>query len=291
MKLIKRLILAVLVLIIVALIGLYVSLNSVIKNVVQRQATASLDVPTTLDSAHFAPFAGELSLSGLDVGSPQGFSAPHMFTLNGLTVAVTYGQLFGNPIHINKIEIDNPELVVEQSGLKLNIQALMGQTSQAPTTGSGAPAQPIKLIIDELDLNNSKVTFLPGLPGVTNQMSTDVPSVTLKNIGNADSGQNGAAIKDVIMQAATALAGKAGAGSGLPPELSKALSTNLADVAQQLGGSFNTQFQNAAGSLTQNLSKNLSGAANNAIGNVGKNLPSSVNNLLGGNQNNTKPGQ
>jgi hypothetical protein len=288
MKLIKRIVLVVIVLIIVALIGLYVSLNSVVRATVAREGTASLNVPTTLNSATLEPFAGKVSLGDLEVGPIPNFSAPHIFSVNGLSVAVTYGQLFGNPIHINKIVIDNPQLVVEQSNLKLNIQALMDQPSQTPTSSSTSSSQPLKLIIDELDVNNAQVSFLPGLPGVLNPMNVAVPSVVLKNIGNADNSQNGAAIKDVVMQTITAVAGKAGSSGGLPPDLTKALSGGLGQVAQQLGQSFNSQFQDATGSLTQNLSKNLGGVGN-VLGNSGKQLPD-LNNLLN-NNNDKKSGQ
>ena len=240
---------AVVALVIVALLIVYFSLNSIVRSEVETQSTASLNVPTTLATADLAVFGGSVSLSDLEIGSPPSFSAPHTFTLGGIAVSVHYGELTAAPIHIARISIQNPVLFIEQNNLKLNLQALMDQISQTPKTSAGSPKPPIKLIIDELDLDNAQVIFLPGLPGLAAQIPVTIPSLTLKNIGNAAGNGNGAAIKEVVMQTATALAGKAGDSAQLPPELKLLLSNGLGSISGQLGGEFNKQFHDLAGSI------------------------------------------
>ncbi|MGD1275832.1 MAG: hypothetical protein ABR964_01250 [Tepidisphaeraceae bacterium] len=279
MKWMKRMVLAVVLVVVIAIAVAYFSLNSVIRATVQRQGSASLGVPTTLDSAAMSLLGGKLSLNGLNVGSPPNFSAPQMFTVGTASVQVHYGQLLGHPIRINKIVIDAPKLVVEQSNLKLNIQALMDQKTKAAESpaagGAEKPAEPMKLIIDELDVNNAQVSFMPGLPGLTTATTVPVPSLVLKNIGNADNAQNGAAVGDVVLQTVTALAGQAGQSGNLPAQLKGALSSGLQGVAQQLGQSFASQFQSVTGSLGQNLGQGLGNLGNNA----GKPLGQQLNDL------------
>lgn len=278
MKWMKRIVLAVVLVVVIAIAVAYFSLNSVIRATVQRQGSASLGVPTTLDSAALSLLGGKLSLSGLNVGSPPNFSAPQMFSAGAASVQVHYRQLMGNPVRISKIVIDAPKLVVEQSNLKLNIQALMDQKTKAaesPAAGAEKPAEPMKLIIDELDVNNAQVSFMPGLPGLTAAQTVPVPSLVLKNIGNADNAQNGAAVGDVVMQTVTALAGQAGQSGNLPAQLKDALSSGLQGVAQQLGQSFANQFQSVTSSLGQNLGQGLGNLGNNA----GKPLGQQLNDL------------
>ncbi|HEX4055391.1 MAG TPA: hypothetical protein VHX86_14090 [Tepidisphaeraceae bacterium] len=277
MKWFKRILLAVVVLIVVALIGIYFALNSIVRTEVQTQATASLGVPTSLASARLSLLGGKVQLNDLQVGSPPKFSAPNTFTLDSIGVEVHYGQLVGSPIHIQQITIDHPALVVEQSGASLNLKALMDQMPTTPKTSGGQPAQPIKLVIDELDLNNAQVTFMPGIPGLTNSIQVPIDSITLKNIGNADGNQNGAAIKDVVLQAATALAAKAADAAHLPPEVKVLLSGDLNDLSQQLGGDFDKQFQNLSGSL----GKKLGGTVGNLINSNGGKGQSTIQQLLG----------
>jgi uncharacterized protein involved in outer membrane biogenesis len=248
------------VLLIAAVVGIvYVSLNSIICSAIQRQATASLGVQTTLASAHLSILGGKLDLQDLRVSSPPKFTARNMFTLGGISVAVHYGQLTAAPIHIQQIVIDQPVLVIEQANVQLNLDALVHQSPQAPQTSSGQETQPIKLVIDELDLNNAQVTFMPGIPGLADSIQVPIASMTLKDIGNADGNQTGAAIKDVILQTTTALAGKAVADSKLSPPVKLILSQELAAVSTQLGSGFDAQFKNLAGSATKDLAPKLQG--------------------------------
>ncbi len=281
MKWIKRIVIVALLLIVVAIVAVYLSLNSIVRSVVQRQATASLGVPTSLGSARLSLVGGSVQLNDLLVNSPPKFSAPQIFSLGGIGVGVHYGELTSTPIHIQQITIDQPALVIEQVGGALNLKALMDQMPTTPQTSGGQPTQPMKLIIDELDLNNANVTFMPGIPGLASSMQVSVPSLTLKNIGNGDGNQNGAAIKEVIMQVATALAAKGADNSKLPPEVKMLLSGQLGGISQQLGDAFSKQFQSAAGSL----GKEVQGKVGNLINTNGQ---SAIQQLLGGN---SKSGQ
>jgi hypothetical protein len=284
-KLIRRVALGVVIVVIVALVIVWFSLDAIVKHTIQTQATASLNVPTTLQGVALSPIGGSVSLTGLDVGSPPNYTAPNMFVMDGLKVAVSYGQLLGNPIHIQKIEIDSPQLTVEQANGKLNLQAVMDQSSSAPAGGSSSSSSSssssqLKFIIDELDVNTAQVSLLAGLPGVSKPVNVTVPSLTLKNIGNSGDSQNGAAIKDVIMQVCTGLASKAGQSAGLSQ-----ITDQLNQLGSQLGSSFQTQLQNGAGSLGQNLGgvlgNNSSGSGNNS-GSSG--LQQQLGGLLGSNK-------
>jgi uncharacterized protein involved in outer membrane biogenesis len=266
MKWIKRILLAGALLILIAVVVIYLSLNSIVRSEVQRQASASLGVTTTLGSARLSLFGGSVSLNDLQISSPPTFSSPQIFTLGGVGVTVQYGQLTGSPIHIQRILIDHPVLVVEQASAKLNLKALMDQMPQSPKTSSGQPTQPIKLVIDDLDLNNADVTFMPGIPGLANSMQISIPSLSLKNIGNANGNQSGAAIKDVVMQMGTALAAKAADASKLPPEVKLLLGQELNGLSKQLGPDFDGQFQDLAGSLTKQLSPKLENSLEKLLG-------------------------
>ncbi len=285
MKWVKRIVLVCVVLIVVALAAVYLSLNSIVRAVVQRQASASLGVPTTLGSARLSLTGGNVQLNDLVVTSPPKFSAPQLFSLGGIAVAVHYGQLTGEPIHVQQITIDHPVLVIEQSGGALNLKSLMDQMPQTPQTSGGEPTKPIKLVIDELDLNNADVSFMPGIPGLGDKMDVSVPSLTLKNIGNADGSQNGAAIKDVVMQVATALAAKGADGSKLPPEVKALLSGDLGGISQQLGAEFNKQISGITGSLGKQVQGQVQGQVGNLINNNGQ---GAIQQLLGGNKNDKK---
>src|SRR5437660_12819210 len=103
----------------------------------------------------------------------------------------------------------------------------------------------MKVINDELTVSNAKVLIRPGnVPGIgqMQEMTVQVPSMTLKNIGNADNAQNGAALKDVVVQVATALASKAGDLANLPDVFKGMLKSNLDQVASRFGSEYSKQL-------------------------------------------------
>src|SRR5690242_11485158 len=104
----------------VALVAIALGAGRIVKAAVEREATASLRLATTVDRATVSILQGKVSLHGLDIASPHGFSAPHMLELKDLGVHVSYSEMRQHPIHIGDITIDEPLLVVEQSGGALN---------------------------------------------------------------------------------------------------------------------------------------------------------------------------
>lgn len=287
MKIFRRILLVVVLLVVIAGVAVYYHLDSIIRSTVETQSSASLQLPTSLKSAKLALFGGKVDLTQFDIGSPKGFTAEHMFELGGLGVAVDYGQLTKEPVRIKTITINQPKFVLEQADGKMNFKAVMD--SLPPTDPN---AKTLKVIIDELTVNDALVDVrlgnMPGL-GAMKPIEIKVPSLTLKNIGNADNAQNGAAMKDVVMQVATALAGKAGDSANFPDQLKGMLKANLTEVAGKLGGEFTKQL----GSITQNMQGELNKIAPGV--DVNKLVPTkdldpekALGGLLGGNKDKKK---
>ena len=242
-KKLKWIVIVIVLLLIVGVAILYASLDGIIKSVVESQGTEQLKVPTTLDSVNLSLLHGSLNLNNFAIGSPQGFSAPQMMSLGGLGVD-TGGlmQLRNEPIHIPSIRIDQPKLVIEQSGGKLNFKALMDQMSAgsqpAPAAQPSSPApaatpapssgsKTVMLIIDDLTMDGASVVIRPGIPGLTNEIDVPIPSIDLKNIGNADGNGNGEAIKDVVATLIKTLVTQAAQSDKVPSQVKLLLNSNL----------------------------------------------------------------
>jgi hypothetical protein len=288
MKIVFRIVLVLILLLIIAGVVVYTHLDSIIKSEVQTQATNSLNLNTTLDSAHLALFGGELSLNDLQIASPQGFKADHMVGFDKLKVAVKYGQLRKDPIHIQSISIDNPKLTIEQQDGKMNFKAAMDQMPKTPQAtsnkgGDRQEGQPIHVIIDDLQINNAEVT-LQGIPGLDKGMTVPIPSLAMKNIGNADGAGNGAAVKDVIMQVVNALAAKAADSKNLGAMAQQLLKSNVANITNQLSGQVTQQISNITSkvNLPGDLGKSLGATTQGAAGDVGNNIKKGLDQGLGG---------
>ena len=218
-------------LVVIALIAVFLDLSHIVKSVVQDEGTKSLRLGTTLETARAELFAGKVRLDQLAIASPRGFEAPHMLEAHQIDLDATYSQLRRNPIHVSALRIDQPRLVIEQSGGAINFRKAM---ELLPASDPHKP--PLKLVIDELQIKDATVVIRPGLPGLQQEVTVPVPELSMKNIGRGKGAQNGAAIKEVAMQVISALATRAAASDRLPPELKAVLHLNAAEIATKLGG-------------------------------------------------------
>jgi hypothetical protein len=270
-KVIKWGALAVVLVIVAAVVGTYLYLDSIVKYAVETQGSKQMNLKTELNGASVGLLRGKVGLDDLKIANPPGYTTPHLFTLGELNVNVPISQLRGNPKRVSSITIDKPELVIERSSDgSFNFKKAIDQMPKAPT-GPAEPRSPqepqpaaeeMKLIIDELTITGATVVVRPGLniPGIADKFVVPIPAVTMKNIGNADNAQNGAAMRDVAQQVITVLAANASNSSLLPEQLRGLLSLDvnqvMAELSTRLGAEASKRIAAAVpGELGAQLSK------------------------------------
>jgi uncharacterized protein involved in outer membrane biogenesis len=277
-KLVVRVVLALVLILVVGLGALYFYRNSLIRSQVEKQANTSLGVTTTLGSANLGLFGGTLSLGDLKIGSPKGYQAPQMFTLGELGLGVNYGDLRKDPVRVRNITIDKPKAVLEYVDGKFNFQALMDQMGTSSDKKDSGETQ--KLIIDELTVKDAAVEVRA--PMLAKPITVTVPTVWLKNIGNGEGAQNGAAIKDVIGATMSALAASAANSPELRNlDIKGALQSQAQQVMGKVQKELGQQLQAITGNLSNEVGKALGGTgADKTIG--GKDPAKAVEEGLGG---------
>jgi hypothetical protein len=263
---------------VVVVVGLvaYLAIDAVVKSAVEKESSASLELTTTLSSAHLALLRGKLSLNDLRIASPKGFSAPHMLELGKTDLAVRYAQLREDPIHVESLTFYQPTLIIEQSNGAINFKK--AADGMPPSSSSEKPA---KLIIDELKVREAQVIIRPGLPGLRQQITVSVPSIVLKDVGRGRGSQNGAAIKDVAMILVGALAGRAAESGSIPAELQALLHVSIGQMAGQVGAEAQKQIAAAVpGELGKRLS-NIAASPSTVTKDTGNLLQGDVGGILG----------
>lgn len=231
---------------VVGLVILYFSLNSIVRVAVEKGSTQQLQIPTTLGGASLNLFSGDVSLDNYVVASPEGFTAPHMLSLGKLAVDTSYGKVMGEPKAIDSITIDKPQLVLEFKGTQSNLKAVADKLASG-TGGDQTPAktdpnaQPMKLIIDNLAINGASVVIKTDLLG-GKEYTIDVPPIQMQNIGNADGNKNGEEIGKVASQIISRLTVEAQKSGKLPPELAAILNGDLNQLVGKIGGQFQEQM-------------------------------------------------
>jgi uncharacterized protein involved in outer membrane biogenesis len=265
MRLIRRIIYAVVLLVIIAVVVVYFNLNRIVKHQIELQSTNSLNLETKLSSARLAIFGGEFSMHDLQIASPQGISAPRMLQLDKGAVEVSYGQLRQDPIHIKSLTLKKPVIAVEQANGKFNFQVVQDQLPK-----SDPNAKPVNVIIDQLKIEDAQVVLRPGLPGLSQELKLNVPSLELHNVGSGEGNKNGAAIKDVAVLVISSLAEKAGDMSNID-----ALKGELTAAAKNA----QTQARAAVEKSIQGVQEKLKGTG---LEKTGQDLSSQIDKALGG---------
>jgi len=264
MRLFKRILLAVVLLIIIALAVVYFNLNRIVKHTIEVQSTDSLNLQTQLGSARLAIFGGNFSMNDLQIASPSGFSAPRILQLDKGAVQVSYGQLRSDPVHITSLTLKKPTIVVEQANGKFNFQAVMDQLPKQDPN-----AKPIKVVIDQLKIEDATVVLHPGLPGLSQEMKVNVPTLEMHNVGSGEGNKNGAALKDVAVLVITSLAKKGGDMSNIDA-LKTQLSSAVKNVQDQARAQIDKQLQGVQeklkGTGLEDAGKNISGQLDKALG-------------------------
>jgi len=273
MKWIKRLIVVVLVLLIVAVGALFYFKDAAVKQGVISGGDMVLGQGSTeLSSANLGVFGGTLKLNGLKLDNPDEFRQPHFFKLDGTDVAVSLGSLMDDTVVVPTVNLDGLHVVAETSlekGLpKLNlikikktVDAAVGKPGEEP-----APDQPAaegkKFIIEKVNVTNMKVTGALTMPGGSSvPVDLTIPDFTLTDIGKKD---NGVVVKEVIAIILDAILKKAIEGVG------------------QIAGVGLDMFQGGADAL-----KGLGAGALEGAGNLGGEAGKAVEGILGGNKDKT----
>lgn len=256
-KKLKWIVAVVAVLVIVAVVGVVLNLNRIVRVAVEKGSTKSLQIPTTLGGASLGLVSGDVSLSDYTVASPEGFTAPHMLSLGKLSVDTSYKKVFGEPVAIDAIRIDKPQLVIEFKGTKSNIKAVADKLASG-TGGDQTPtpadpdAKPLKLIIDQLSVEGASVVLKSDLLGGKEYL-IPVPAISMAGIGNADGNRNGEEVGKVVSQVISRLTLEAQKSGKIPPELALILNSDLNDLVGKLGSQFQGQVAQFQAQVTQQI--------------------------------------
>src|SRR5580658_1533342 len=109
-KIIIRLFAVLVLLVVVGLVVVFFSLNSIVKKAVETVGAKMTQVDVRLGSADISPFSGSGKLSKLFVGNPSGYSTPFAVQMDTIKVGVQIGSVTSDTIVVNEINVQSPEI-------------------------------------------------------------------------------------------------------------------------------------------------------------------------------------
>jgi len=274
----KWFVLLILLLLIGGFVFLYLYLDPIVRRTVEKQAGASLNVPTKLEAAHVSLLGQSVSLKNFNVGQPQGFTAADMMSLGGIDVDVKVNELRQDPLRVRQITIREPKLLIEMKGKEFNIKKFVDQLPPGEDKPAEGETKPLKLIINDLQVRGAQVVFRPdvaalsALPGIGDQLKgmkqeyvLTIPDIAMQNIGTGEGNQNGAQVKEVVTMLISELSSKATQSDQLPPELRQILSMNVNDLTNLAKQKLGEEVNKRLGKVTEDLKGKLPGEAGQAV--------------------------
>lgn len=198
----KKMLLGLLVLIVVAVVGvmiwLYSSLDSIVKAGIEKYGSEITQVAVRVDGVKLSPSDGQGLISGLTIGNPKGYKAEHAFSVGSVEVGVDPASLTKDVVLIRKIAVQAPDISYETTDAGSNFDAIQRNVNQylGPDKGEKKPGK--KMIIDELTIRDAKVSYSPALMQ-GKSIALSLPDIALRNVGKGKGGVTSAELAKEIV--------------------------------------------------------------------------------------------
>src|ERR1019366_5684021 len=249
-KLFIRLLIALVVVVILAVLAVGLFLDGAIKRGVETFGPRLTKVEIKLQSVSLSLLSGAGTFKGLLVGNPEGFKTPLAITVSEATLALKPGSLLSDKIVIKAIYLQAPEITFETDLRQNNLSKILSNMREA--TGAGGkeltkpqePSQPKepkpakKLQVDEFVITGGRIhVSATGL--VQGTAMIPLPDIRLHNLGTGPDGVTPAELAKIVLEAIETKAAQAAAGAvadiskgavNAVNDLSKPGSNNLENV-------------------------------------------------------------
>ena len=248
-KLIIRLLIALVVVIILAVLAVRLFLDAAIKRGVETFGPKLTKVDIKLQSVNLSLLTGSGSIKGLVVGNPEGFKEPSAINVGSASLSLKPGSLLSDKIVIKSIRVEAPEITYETTLKTSNLNKILSNVEEATGGAQKEPAKPQepaaakeakpakKLEVDEFLITGAKVRVsVAGLGGAT----VPLPDIRLTDLGTGPEGITPAELTKRVLQALEQ--GTAQAASGSATDIGKGVanvgSNAVQSITKGIGGLF-----------------------------------------------------
>ncbi|MDR2849980.1 MAG: AsmA family protein [Verrucomicrobiota bacterium] len=256
-KFLIGLVVGIVVLLVLAVVTLPLTIAPLVKTAASVGGPKVLGVPVSVGDVKLRPLAGELLISHVRIGNPEGYSQKDAFSVAKIEVSLNVASLLSDTIVVRKVSIDAPSILYEKKGGKSNFDVMLANASVAEqkekTASPKDKSSSKKVVIDEVVLSGAKVAYSSGLT-LGQAVTLPLPSVTVRDIGKAS---GGASLVEAVTQILTGLLSSV-------TDLVSTVAGATGDLIKGAGGAAGNLIKGAGG-VAGDLIKGAGNAAGSAV--------------------------
>ena len=201
MKIVKYTLLTLVALIVIALVAGWLYLEPLVKGVVHKYGTQIVGTEVNLGGFMFNPLKGEVSVSGLTVANPAGYSTPNLLSLGNVSVKVDPKSLLTDTIVVENVSVSNPAITYEMPDFTtsnvMQIQQNVAKNTAKEEKAEAAEAETVaatdngvskNVIIRRVLVEGGSLSALTPLQKDGNVLTLDMPAIEVTGIGEEKKG-------------------------------------------------------------------------------------------------------
>jgi hypothetical protein len=261
LRILLSILLSLLLLIIIALIALCIFADRAVKTAIEVAGTQALNVGVTVSHVDLKALRGQITFNDLCIDNPAGYQHTQLLELKNAFIQVDTPSLLSETITIQRFNLDDILLVMEQKGVTNNLQEIIDSIKK--DTSEEPPSKGKALLIQELNISNIvvKAKVLP-VPGKVDTITLKLSPIKMTNLGSEQKLNTITLSRKILLAIAGGIVEQ---GSELPQELVGALGTALGTTARigkqliETAGPAGTSIIKGTGQIGKELGKGLKG--------------------------------
>lgn len=243
----KKWILVLLLLPVLALGGAVLWLDALVATAVEQGGRAATGVATHVDSVDAGFFQGHLGLAGLALDQPPGFSSGKLLVCRELRAEWDNGTLLDSRIRVRQLTLRGLALEWERNGSGGNWEPLLERISQQRSPGSSTPppsGSTRSVAIDSIVLEDIRCGLtLSDVPIVGGRKELKLPRLELKGLQtDGDAAHIAGVVLEAVIQATLEELARSGV-DFLPQDLLQDLKGQVKQLEHELRGEIDSQLR------------------------------------------------
>lgn len=141
----RKVILSIILLIIIAIVGIYITRNQLVKSAIEEGTDYSLGVSGSVGSVNLDIQGSSCGLEQYQVKNPEGFDSENLFSISRGYFDVDAGSVFDDELVIDSLIFDSIVVTIEQQDTKTNFQPILDHIKKLDLGSSDESQKKVKI--------------------------------------------------------------------------------------------------------------------------------------------------